>query len=775
MHEILEKLNAPQREAVTTTEGPVLIIAGAGSGKTRALTHRVAYLICEKKISPRRILAVTFTNKAAGEMKERIKELLNANTRIDANDLTPSPSPYKGEGSRYDMPTVGTFHSICVRILRHEIEKMGYKSSFNIFDDQDQLALMKKVMKEMEINTDQFKPKAILGAISNAKNELKSADEFLAGVGGYFEEMVAKIYLNYQKKLKDQDALDFDDILMIMVKLFQKFPEVLDKYQNFFQYIMVDEYQDTNRAQYLLVKLLSEKYKNLCVVGDDWQGIYSWRGANIQNILDFEKDYPQARVIKLEQNYRSTQNILDAAYGVISKNINRKDKKIWTGNQSGHLLSSFEAEDEKEEAQFIVNEIKKICHPELVSGSNQEMPKQVRHDKYKFSDFVVLYRTNAQSRMIEEAMLRNSVPYRIIGGVKFYQRKEIKDVIAYLRVINNFNDEISLERIINEPRRGVGNVTLEKWINIAKSHNLDLISCGLAISNFQFPISSEFPNLNEQISKNKIQVSKIDSIIKFCEFIQRMSELKEKLSLTDFIQKIYSESGYERFLMDGTEEGEMRNENVRELLTVAKKYEEYENKEALKLFLEEVALVSDTDNIDQAVDAVHLMTLHSAKGLEFRIVFIAGLEEGILPHSRSMLSDSEMEEERRLMYVGITRAMEKVYLLFTRMRNIFGSTQINASSRFLEDVPTHLLEDVNSKSQETNIKQISSSNNQNPKEKIRNNFNTSNIKFKDGDRVRHEVFGDGLIVASAGDIITVAFSKAGLKKLSASIVHLEKI
>ena len=777
MHEILEKLNTPQREAVTTTEGPVLIIAGAGSGKTRALTHRVAYLICEKKINPRRILAVTFTNKAAGEMKERIRELLSN----DANDLTPSPSPYKGEGSHPDMPTVGTFHSICVKILRREIEKVGYESSFNIFDDQDQLALIKKVMKEMEINIDQFKPKTILGAISKAKNELIGPEDFLAGVGGYFEEMVAKIYLNYQKKLKEQDALDFDDILMITVKIFQKFPEVLEKYQNFFQYIMVDEYQDTNYAQYLLVKLLSQKYKNLCVVGDDWQGIYSWRGANIQNILDFEKDYPEAKIIKLEQNYRSTQNILDAAYGVISKNINRKDKKIWTDNKSGHLLFSFEAEDEKEEAQFIVSEIKKLCGNRR--GSFASLPHRqasAQDGKLKFSDFVVLYRTNAQSRMIEEAMLRNSIPYRIIGGVKFYQRKEIKDIIAYLRLINNFNDETSLERIINEPRRGVGDITLGKWINIARSNNLDLISCGLAISN-------EFSNSNDQtlptgrqVPKNKIQISKIDAIVKFSEFIKRMSELKEKLILTDFIQKVYSESGYEKFLMDGTEEGEMRNENVRELLTVAKKYSEYESNEGLRLFLEEVALVSDTDNIDQAKDAVHLMTLHSAKGLEFKIVFIAGLEEGILPHSRSMLDDGEMEEERRLMYVGVTRAMEKVYLLFTRMRNIFGSTQINAPSRFLDDIPPHLLKSYNMKpayrtGRHETCRKNKSSENKQVLEKDVSCFMLHVSCFKDGDRVRHEVFGDGLIVASAGDIITVAFSKSGLKKLSASIAPIKKI
>lgn len=755
MNEILEKLNAPQREAVTTTEGPVLIIAGAGSGKTRALTHRVAYLICEKKISPRRILAVTFTNKAAGEMRERIRELL-----MNANDLTPSPSPYKGEGSSFGMPTVGTFHSICVRILRKEIEKMGYKSSFNIFDDQDQLALMKKVMKEMEVNTDQFKPKAILGAISNAKNELHGPEEFLAGIGGYFEEIVAKIYVRYQKKIKEQDALDFDDILMITVKIFQKFPEVLEKYQNFFQYIMVDEYQDTNFAQYTLVKLLSRKNKNLCVVGDDWQGIYSWRGANIQNILDFEKDYPEAKIIKLEQNYRSTQNILDAAYGVISKNINRKDKKIWTENKEGHLIESFEAEDEKEESQFIVEEIKKIIREDIKCPSETAKGHLMStgRSNFKFSDFVVLYRTNAQSRMIEEAMLRSSIPYRIIGGVKFYLRKEIKDVIAYLRLINNFNDETSLERIINEPRRGIGEISLNKWIKVAKESKADLINVGLKISNF---------------NDSKILNSKLDSIAKFSDFIKRMSEFKEKLVLTDFIQKVFAESGYEKYLMDGTEEGEMRHENVRELLTVAKKYDEYGKDEGLKLFLEEVALIADTDNINQATDAVHLMTLHSAKGLEFRIVFIAGLEEGILPHSRSMLDNGEMEEERRLMYVGITRAMEKVYLLFTRTRNIFGSTQINAPSRFLDDVPEHLLESYNmkhetyNKNQDDKIKQFSGKN------ALCSMFHAT--CFKDGDRVRHEVFGEGLVVASHEDIITVAFSKAGLKKLSSSIAPLKKI
>jgi DNA helicase II / ATP-dependent DNA helicase PcrA len=717
---ILEKLNESQREAVTTTEGPVLIIAGAGSGKTRALTHRVAYLICEKKVRPGSILAVTFTNKAAQEMKERIKSLLENN------------------GGSTIIPVMGTFHSICVKILRREINKIGFKTSFNIFDDQDQLSLIKRTMKEMQIDLDQFRPQAILGAISKAKNELIDEQEFAHGIGGYFEEIVSKIYTNYQKKLKEQNALDFDDILMYVVKVFIKFPEILEKYQNTFRYIMVDEYQDTNHAQYTLVKLLSQKHKNICVVGDDWQGIYSWRGANIQNILDFEKDYPKAVVIKLEQNYRSTQNILDAAYGVISKNINRKDKKIWTQNSGGYLIASYEADNEKNEAEYIAEEIKKL-----------------RKKGYSYTDFVILYRTNAQSRIIEEIMLRNSIPYRIIGGTKFYHRKEIKDIVAYLRLTSNFYDEVSLERIINEPRRGIGEVTLGKWMQFARDNGQNLINTGLEIS------------ISKEISK--IRDTKIDNIIKFCEFIKRLSDLRNKLPVTDFIQKVFIESGYEKYLLDGTDEGEMRHENVRELLTVAKKYDEYDKEEGLNLFLEEVALASDTDNIDQNKDSVHLMTLHSAKGLEFRVVFIAGLEEGILPHSRSMLSGNEMEEERRLMYVGITRAKEKVYLLFTAERNIFGSTQINPPSRFLDDIPKHLLEKPNHEPQfkvsdsfKTTRKQLQDANSQ-------------NLDFKDGDRVRHEIFGDGMIVATQGDVITVAFSKAGLKKLSASVAPLKKI
>jgi len=732
MDDILTKLNPAQREAVETTEGPVLIIAGAGSGKTRALTHRIAYLIKVKKISPRNILAVTFTNKAAGEMKERVIQLLDGNKNL--------------------VPLMGTFHSVCVRILRREIEKLGYKKSFNIFDDQDQLALMKKVMKEMEIDINQFKPQAILGAISKAKNELIDAEMFAAAMGSYYEEIVSRVYTAYQKRLKDQDALDFDDIIMCMVKIFRKYPEVLEQYQNLFHYIMVDEYQDTNHAQYILINLLAKKYQNICVVGDDWQGIYSWRGANIQNILDFENDYPSAKVIKLEQNYRSTQNILDAAYGVISKNTNRKDKEIWTENKGGHLITAHEAADEAAEAEFMISEI---------INFKQE------HD-YNLNDFVILYRTNAQSRIIEEAMLRNSMPYRIIGGVKFYQRKEVKDIVAYLRLIQNFKDEVSLGRIINEPKRNIGEITLNHWTAIAKINNIDPISAGLK-SEILNP-KSETNSIRQPA--DKIQKNKLDNIAKFCEFIKRMKELSAKLNVTDLMEKVFKESGYEKYLLDGTEEGEMRFENVKELLTVAKKYDEYTGEEGLNLFLEEVALISDTDNIDQAKEAVHMMTLHSAKGLEFKVVFIAGLEEGILPHSRSLMNQHEMEEERRLMYVGITRAKEKVYLLFTGERNIFGSTQVNAPSRFLDDIPSHLLQ--NAKDAEFPI-----FNNQFPNKSKFKNLKTANQElktgYKGGERVRHEVFGDGLVISAQGDVLTVAFSKVGLKKLSASIAPLKII
>ncbi len=735
MSELLNQLNPSQKEAVTTIQGPVLIIAGAGSGKTRALAYRVVYLIKEKNIQPTNILAVTFTNKSAQEMKERIASLLDNSTSASEVRLDEFGIDYgeNTQNSFQTLPLIGTFHSICVKILRQEVKKLGYQSSFNIFDDQDQLVLIKRVIKELQINPEQFKPKTMLGAISKAKNELTNTETFTSQANGYWEEMIAKIYLLYQKNLQKQNALDFDDLLMLTVKLFQTFPEVLKKYQNLFHYIMVDEYQDTNYAQYLLIKLLGAQHQNICVVGDDWQGIYSWRGANIQNILDFEKDYPQAKIIKLEQNYRSTQNILDAAYGVISKNVNRKDKKIWTDNKGGELIDVFEARDEKEEANFIVKEILSLKKQKKVS----------------LADFVILYRTNAQSRIIEEAMLKYSLPYRIIGGVKFYQRKEIKDILAYLRLVQNPQDEISLERAINCPKRGIGKISFQKWLIFAQEKKLNLIQSGLKIN-----------------TDSQLHTKKIATIKKFAEFINSAQEKIVQTTLVNFIEFIITKSGFEKYLLDGAEEGEMRLENVRELLTVARKYNEYTGPQGLTLLLEEVALISDVDNVDQASEAVHMMTLHSAKGLEFKNIFIAGLEEGILPHSRSMLSPTEMEEERRLMYVGITRAKEKVYLVFAKERNIFGSTQINASSRFLEDIPKKLLSFCNPPTKKPVFYPASNKN---------NSYSTQTINFKDGDRVHHQDFGDGLIVASQGDIITVAFSQVGLKKLSASIAPLKKI
>ncbi len=729
MDDILKGLNSKQREAAEITDGPILIIAGAGSGKTRTLTHRVAYLIKKRKVNPQNILAVTFTNKAANEMKERIMRLLITNN----SQLTTS-----------GLPHIGTFHAVCAKILRREIDKMRYKRSFNIIDDHDQLVLMKKVVKKLEINPEQFNPLGILVQISGAKNELINADQYLENVGGYYEEVVAKTYAEYQKELKENNALDFDDLIMFTAKIFQKFPEVLEKYQRFFKYILVDEYQDTNHAQYVLVNLIAKKHRNLCVVGDDWQSIYGWRKADIKNILNFEKDYPEAKVISLEQNYRSTQVVLDAAYGVISKNINRTDKKLWTEKSGGSLISIYEADDEKDEAEFVARQVVDLA----------------KNKKYQYSNFAIFYRTHAQSRILEEIFLQKSIPYRIIGGIKFYQRKEVKDIIGYLRLVANPNDYISLERIIDEPRRGLGDKALEVWQSYAKYYNIDYIQAGLRLANPKSEIlnSKQIPN-----SKFQIRNSASDAIAKFCDFIRRMKEASARLKLADLIEKVVKESGYEKYLSDGTLEGEMRLENIKELLTVAKKYEEFSGREALEMFLEEVALATSTDQIDQKQDAIHLMTLHSAKGLEFPVVFIVGLEEGILPHSRSYLSQFEMEEERRLMYVGLTRAKEKIYLLFTGARNIFGSTQMNPPSRFLDEIPPHLIENYESgiMNREVDLKKESK------KHIIQ--------KFKDGDRVKHPDFGEGIIVSTADDIATVAFKKLGIKKLSMLIAPLKKL
>ncbi len=720
MNNILEGLNKEQKEAVSTINGSVLIIAGAGSGKTKTLTHRVAYLIQEAGIRPTNILTVTFTNKAAQEMKERIISILNTD-------------------DKKSLPIIGTFHSICVKILRSEIDKLGYKNSFHIVDTQDQQSMIKKIMKELEINTDQFNPKAFLSAISSSKNEMTDADLFSQQANGYYEETLSKVFSTYQKKLKENNALDFDDIINFTVKILSEHPSILEKYQNWFKYIMVDEYQDTNKAQYLLINMLAKKNGNLCVVGDDWQSIYRFRGADIKNILSFEKDYPNAKVIHLEQNYRSTQIILDAAYGVISKNINRKDKKLWTEKNKGQLITSYEADDEQNEAFFIASEIS----------------KKIRENKnLKYSDFVVLYRTNAQSRILEEVFLRKSLPYRIIGGLKFYQRKEIKDIIAYIRLIYNFSDNVSLERVINEPKRGLGSATLARWMNFSQSMGIN-------------PIES---SMKTEILDSGLNAGKIDAIRKFCEFITRMKDVSTRISTADFIEKVFKESGYEKMLLSEGAEGEMRWENVKELISVAQKFDgkEYSDVEdKIGTFLEEVALSSDTDSIDQQNDSVHMMTLHSAKGLEFPYVFIVGLEEGILPHSRSLLSYEEMEEERRLMYVGLTRAKEKIYLLFTRQRTIFGSTQVNPPSRFLDDIPEKLKLTSEKTQAERDLFSPNATNSLKSKAK--------KINLKDGDKVLHGEFGEGVVISVVEDLVIVAFKKVGIKRLSLEFAKLEKI
>ena len=724
--EIIKGLNDEQKEAVLATEGPVLVIAGAGSGKTRLLTHRVAYLIREKKVDPRNILAVTFTNKASGEMKERVRHLLT-------------------EGY-FREPWMGTFHHICVRILRVEIDKIGYKKSFVIYDDSDQLALVKKIMKEKEISADQFNPRAMLAVISKAKGKLQSVEDYITGKS-IFQRIVARVYEAYQKTLRDNNALDFDDLLQKTVELFQKFPDILEKYQNIFRYILVDEYQDTNHAQYVLINLLAQRHRNLCVVGDDWQSIYSFRGADVRNILNFEQDYPEAKVIKLERNYRSTQKILDAAHGIISKNLRRKDKKLWTDKAGEHNIVVKRISDEQEEAGFIVLEIQKISDK----------------DNLLLNDFVVLYRTNAQSRAIEEAFLEAAMPYRVIGGVRFYERREIKDFLAYLKFVNNPSDEISLSRIINLPPRGIGNITLGKWIRFSRENNLDFVS----VFHGRDAINGVSTGLNS---------SKLDAIAKFSEMILRLQEKAQRVSFIDLMDAVLSETGFQKLLLAEGEAGQIRYENVRELFTVAEKYKDEKAINGLNLFLEEVALVSSTDNIDSEAGAVHLMTMHAAKGLEFDTVFIAGMEEGLFPHSRSLLDQREMEEERRLAYVGITRAKRRVYLLWAVTRNIFGSVRVNVESRFLEDIPEKLKsESENNPSPFSKGRAGEGFKKYNEKKSPSNPPLRKGEDWKDGQRVRHNAFGEGVVISTVGKIITIAFMKAGIKKLSTQFAELEKV
>lgn len=640
MKELLSDLNEMQREAVLQTEGPVLVLAGAGSGKTKTLTYRISYLIREKKISPYNVLAVTFTNKAAKEMGDRVSTLLG------------------GREPRHEirLPWLGTFHSICVRILRREAGKIGYGTNFTIYDSGDQLSIIKRMMKQLDIDPKTFNPGTIHNFISGAKNELIDEKEYKSYINSPFEEATSKVYDKYQKYLREANAMDFDDLIMNCVKLFDSDSEVLKRYQELFKYILIDEYQDTNQAQYTWVKMLASKHKNIMVVGDDYQSIYSWRGANFRNILNFEKNYSGAVVIKLEQNYRSTKTILDAANEVIKYNRNKTDKKLWTENKEGLPITVYEALNEKDEAEFAALEIRSLCK----DGN--------------FSDFAVLYRTNAQSRAVEESFIRFGIPYRVVGGVRFYERKEIKDMIAYLRILFNPKDFESLHRIMAAPPRGIGDKSFEQIGTV------DYLADEAEIANLPSKVR-EFYTILRELHEKSMHVS-VDELIFF----------------------VAQRSGYKKFLLDGTAEGEGRWENVEELATVAKEaaynadfndFDEADDehfRQNLANFLEQVALIQDVDSYDPDQPSVTLMTMHSAKGLEFDTVFIIGMEEGIFPHSRSIMDESEMEEERRLCYVGITRAKKRLYLLYAGERNLYGRFQSNSRSRFIDNIPECLLD-----------------------------------------------------------------------------------
>lgn len=753
--EEITKLNKEQKEAVESIDGPLLIMAGAGSGKTRVLTHRIAYLIAAKKASPWSILAITFTNKAAREMQERVSQLIGPMGR----DIW-----------------VSTFHSMCVRILRRDIQHIGYTSNFTILDSTDQLSVIRTCLKELNIDPKKFDPKSIQSSISTAKNELLTTERYEQNAKGYFDSVVSQIYSLYQKKLKSNNSLDFDDLIMKTIELFKVEPEVLNYYQNKFQYIHVDEYQDTNRAQYLLCKMIADQHHRICVVGDSDQSIYRWRGADIRNILTFEKDYPDAKVIMLEQNYRSTANILDAANGVISLNMGRKPKNLWTDQGAGNKLKIFQGDSEHEEGYFIANEIN----------------KNIQQGK-KYSDHTILYRTNAQSRVIEEILIKSEIPYQIIGGTRFYDRKEIKDVLAYLRLISNPNDDVSFNRIINVPKRGIGAATVDKIAAIAAAEEDSMFS---VLYNLAFTdISNRAMNTLEE----------------FKEMISNLSQMVDYLSVTELTEKVLEMTQYREELMrEGTIEAKARLENIEEFISVTLDFEKRNEDKTLISFLTDLALIADIDAMDEdgevtdqmgSKDAVVLMTMHSAKGLEFPVVFITGLEEGIFPHSRTFDNEEELEEERRLAYVGITRAEKQLFLTCARMRMLFGKTQSNAPSRFLKEIPEELKEDVSTQRDRYGSSYTSSyGHSRNAYEGRSRTFGASEgsvinsslksasaqgnqaqtLDYSNGDKVSHNKWGIGVVVSVKGTgddtELQIAFpAPTGIKRLLARFAPITKV
>lgn len=759
MNPLLTGMNDRQAEAVQTTEGPLLIMAGAGSGKTRVLTHRIAYLIDEKLVNPWNILAITFTNKAAHEMKERVYTL---------NPAT-------------EDCLIATFHSMCVRILRREADHIGYNRNFTIVDPSEQRTLMKRILKTLNLDPKKWNERAILGTISNAKNDLIDEIAYAAQAGDMYTEIVAKCYEMYQKELRQSEAMDFDDLIMLTLRLFDKNPDVLTYYQQRYQYIHVDEYQDTNHAQYQLVKLLASRFKNICVVGDADQSIYGWRGADMQNILDFEKDYPEAKVVLLEENYRSTKTILQAANDVIKNNRNRRPKNLWTQNADGEDIVYYRANDEQDEALFVAKTI-----DELSSTSD-----------YVYRDFAVLYRTNAQSRNIEEALLKANIPYTIVGGTKFYSRKEIRDVISYLNLIANTSDNISFERVVNEPKRGVGPGTVEKIRNFAAGQEMSLLDA------------------SSQIMLSPVKGKAAQAVFDFANLILNLREQLDELTVTELVELVLERTGYtEQLVAQATLESQARIENIEEFLSVTKNFDENPENDTeetgldrLSRFLNDLALIADTDDGDQESSEVTLMTLHAAKGLEFPVVFIIGMEENVFPLSRAAEDEDELEEERRLAYVGITRAEKVLFLTNANSRLLYGKTNYNRPTRFLNEISSSLLDyqglarpaNTSFKASYVNGKAVqfgqgmslAQALQERKRQAAPSSISSSQLPFGKnvaanqptidwaiGDIAHHKKWGDGTVLEVSGSgssqELKINFPEVGLKKLLASVAPIEK-
>ncbi len=760
MQNLIEGLNDKQKEAVLATEGPCLVIAGAGSGKTKVLTHKIAYLISEKNVKPYNILAITFTNKAASEMKQRVEKIV---------------------GDVAQEMWMGTFHSICVRILRRFIDRIGFDTSFLIFDTSDQKTVVKECLKALNIDDKTFSDRSVLSEISNAKNEMLTPKAYQAKYSGEFrKEKIGQVYELYQKRLRENNAIDFDDIINYTIDILSENPDVLQYYTEKFKYVLVDEYQDTNKAQFTLVTILASRYGNITVVGDNDQGIYSFRGADISNILNFEKDFPGTKIIKLEQNYRCTGNILKAANAVIKHNENKYEKKLWTENEDGSLPCLYQAEDEYDEANYVVKQIEHLKTEEYLK------PK----------DFVILYRMNAQSRAIEDILRRENIPYKIVGGLKFYERKEIKDTIAYLRLIHNTSDNLSLKRIINEPKRGIGKTSLDKIQEISDRTGTSMY---------------EIIKHAEEFDLNRVKANAEE----FINLIEELRIKKQELSISELLKEVLNKSGYTRALeLENTVEAETRMQNLEEFLTVAIEFEEESADNTLPEFLESITLSSDVDEMQDEDNTVTLMTLHSAKGLEFPVVFLVGMEEGIFPGYKSIGEPKELEEERRLFYVGITRAKQFLHLTCAKHRTIFGSTSYNAVSRFIKEIPDNLLDGVVNNDQEEKFNDMSynweygktsagkvttykfdEAKNE-IKQKSTYQFRTAEsflsslsqkqansgvdiTKYKEGMRIYHKKFGEGIIqkIEAEGDDykLDIQFDKSGHKRLMAKFANLEII